>query len=382
MIKRILFFAAGITIFALSSCSSATNKTTEKKIQQSENTEPATEQWNISNEQFNTSGMELTAIKKHVFHRKVMAQGYLDVPPSNKAKISSYFPAKVSKINVLVGDKISKGQELLRLTNPLFLGLQKDFLVAQNNLEYQSKEYERQKKLASDSISSMKVLQMAKSNYTSALATYEDLKKKMLLLNLDPEKVVQGDFRSEVSILSPINGSVTALDVTLGSHVNTSDMMLEVIDNSHEHLELNVFEKDILKVKEGQKIVFTIPDISSDEFTGKVHLIGKSINSNSRTIKVHGHLDQPHPRFVPGMYVNASILTKEVNRMAVPESALIKQEDNYFVLILKQKNAKGYVLEKEQVTPGITEKGMVQISGNKNLKEGMQILSKGAFYLL
>lgn len=382
MIKRIIILMAGVSLLTFSSCSSSENKTQSQKPEQTENTQPQADQFVISAEQFNTSGMVLSPVKNYTFHEKVLAQGYLDVPPSNKAKISSYFPGKVSKINVLIGDRITKGQELLRLTDPAFIGLQKDFLIAQNELEYQTKEYNRQKQLASDSISSLKVLQMAKSKYTSALATFEDLKKKLVLLNLDPDQVGKGDFRSEISVRAPISGSVTMLNVTLGSHVNSSDMMMEIIDNTHEHLELNVFEKDILKVKEGQRIVFTIPDISSTEYNGEVKLIGKSIDSETRTIKVHGHLEGSHPRFVTGLYVSASIYTSDVSRLAVPESALIKQEDNYFVLLLKQQDNKEYLLEKEQVIPGIVEKGMVQISGNKSLQEGMKVLSKGAFYLL
>lgn len=382
MIKRVFIVMAGVSVLTFSSCSSSENKAQEQKTEQTGNTQPRANQFVISSEQFNTSGMVLSPVRNYTFHEKVMAQGYLDVPPSNKAKISSYFQGKVSKINVLIGDRVTKGQELLRLTDPAFIGMQKDYLIAKNNLEYQTKEYNRQKQLASDSISSLKVLQMAKIHYTSALATYEDLKKKLELLNLDPEKVEKGSFQSDISMRAPISGSVTMLNVTLGSHMNSSDIMMEIIDNSHEHLELNVFEKDILKLKAGQRIVFNIPDISSAEYTGEVKLIGKSIDSETRTVKVHGHLESPHPRFVTGLYVSASIYTSDVSRLAVPESALIKQEDNYFVLILKKQNNKEYILEKEQVIPGIVEKGMVQISGNKFLTEGMQVLSKGAFYLL
>ncbi|MBN2638573.1 MAG: efflux RND transporter periplasmic adaptor subunit [Bacteroidales bacterium] len=380
MIKRVFILLTSLSVLTFSSCS-----TSEKKNQNQQQTENAPAQENqfvISAEQFNTSGMQFSTIESHTFHEKVMTQGYLDVPPSNKAKISSYFPGKVSKINVLIGDRVNKGQELLRITDPAFIGIQKDYLISKNDLEYQTKEYHRQQKLASDSITSEKTLQMTKTSYTSAMATYEDLKKKLALLNLNSKNIEGGKFHTEVSIVAPISGSITMLNVTLGSHVNTSDVMMEIINNSEEHLELNVFEKDILKIKEGQQIAFSIPDIGNTEYMGEVKLIGKSIDSETRTIKVHGHLEQPHPRFITGMYVSASIYTSEVSKLAIPESALIKQEDNYFILLLKQKKSDEYILEKEQVIPGIVEKGMVQISGNPKVQQGMQVLSKGAFYLL
>lgn len=379
MIKRVFILLTSLSILTLSACSPSESN---KQAKQTENSNVQPDEYTITSEQFNTSGMQLSTIKSHTFHEKVEAQGYLDVPPSNKAKISSYFSGKVSQINVLIGDHVIKGQELLRITDPAFIEMQKNYLIAKNNLEYFTKEYQRQKQLAVDSITSLKVLQMTKNKFTSALATYEDLKKKLILLNLNPKKIEQGKFKSDVSILSPISGSVTLLNVTLGSHVNSSDIIMEIIDNTHEHLELNVFEKDILKVKPGQKIVFSIPDIDSQQYFGIVKLVGKSIDPQTRTIKVHGHLEQPHPRFISGMYVTASIYTKEVNMLAVPQSALIKQEDNYFILVLKQKTSTDYILEKEQVTPGITEDKLIQISGNKNIKSGMQVLSKGAFYLL
>jgi cobalt-zinc-cadmium efflux system membrane fusion protein len=382
MIKRVFILLTGLSVLTLSACSSSENKNQNKHPEQTENIKVQADEYPISFEQFNTSGMQLSAVKSHIFHEKVEAQGYLDVPPSNKAKISSYFPGKVNKINVLIGDHVNKGQALLRITDPAFIGMQKDYLIAKNNLEYLTKEYHRQQQLAADSITSLKVLQMTKSKFTSALASYEDLKKKLLLLNLNPKEIEQGKFNSDISILSPISGSVTLLNVTLGSHVKNSDIIMEVIDNSHEHLELNVFEKDILKVKQGQKIAFSIPDIGSIQYAGTVKLVGKSIDLETRTIRVHGHIKKPHPLFISGMYVSASIYTKEVSMLAVPESALIKQEDNYFILVLKQKKGKEYVLEKEQVTPGIREDGMIQISGNKHIKNGMQVLSKGAFYLL
>ena len=65
---------------------------------------------------------------------------------------------------------------------------------------------------------------------------------------------------------------------------------MEIIDNSHIHLELSVFEKDILKIKKEQEINFKIPDASSNVFKAEVHLIGTALEEN-RTIKVHAHLE-------------------------------------------------------------------------------------------
>jgi cobalt-zinc-cadmium efflux system membrane fusion protein len=67
--------------------------------------------------------------------------------------------------------------------------------------------------------------------------------------------------------------------------------MLEIIETGHLHLELNVFEKDILKVKVEQDINFTVPEATNEIFHAKV-FSRKSIEGNERTINVHGHLDE------------------------------------------------------------------------------------------
>jgi cobalt-zinc-cadmium efflux system membrane fusion protein len=50
-----------------------------------------------------------------------------------------------------------------------------------------------------------------------------------------------------------------------------SDTMLEIIETDHLHLELNVFEKDILKVKSGARYQFYCSE-ATDEIHAKVHL--------------------------------------------------------------------------------------------------------------
>ena len=75
------------------------------------------------------------------------------------------------------------------------------------------------------------------------------------------------------------------MNVVKGLFVSPAEEILEIIDNDHIHLELNVFEKDIMKLEKGQTIWFKIPESSSETFEAKVYLIGANIEEN-RTIKI------------------------------------------------------------------------------------------------
>lgn len=61
------------------------------------------------------------------------------------------------------------------------------------------------------------------------------------------------------------------MNVTKGSYVSPATSILEIIDNEHVHLELSVFEKDIMVVKKGQEIDFKIPEASEEIFKAYVN---------------------------------------------------------------------------------------------------------------
>jgi len=58
---------------------------------------------------------------------------------------------------------------------------------------------------------------------------------------------------SETTIYAPIDGSITKVNVSKGMYVSPSDEIMEIINTDHIHLELSVFEKDIMKIRKVKK---------------------------------------------------------------------------------------------------------------------------------
>jgi cobalt-zinc-cadmium efflux system membrane fusion protein len=156
---------------------------------------------------------------------------------------------------------------------------------------------------------------------------------------------------------------------------------MEIVDNSHIHLELSVFEKDILKVKKRQKINFKITEASNDTFKAEVHLVGTTIDKN-RTIKVHGHPLDESVRFLTGMFVNAEIITSEKQSKVLPENGIVEIDNDYYVLVLDEKSSSEYVFNQVKVNIGNTANGYTEIKENKGITDTDKILVDGAFSLL
>lgn len=336
----------------------------------------------VTGEQFSANGFQLGKMEKRPFPNVVQTTGSIDVPPKNKAIVTAYVGGYVKRTPLLVGDKVKKGQSLVVLENQEFVKMQQEYLEVFNQLDFLKSEYERNKTLFEEKIASQKQYLEAKSNYETQMARYSGLREQLRMLNISPERVEQGTITPEATIYSPIEGSITKMNVSTGSYVSPASEILEIVDKAHIHLELVVFEKDILKVKKGQKIQFMIPEASEETYSAEVYLVGTSIEDAKRTIKVHGHLEKEDTDFLPGMFVDAKIMTDTATALSLPEEAVIDSEGSSYVLKLVSKSSDNYQFERVGVTPGITLGGHTEILPSDNLKADDQFLVKGVFDLI
>lgn len=336
----------------------------------------------VTGEQFNTNGFQLGKMEKRPFPYVVETSGTIDVPPKNKAIVTAYAGGYVKRTPLLVGDRVKRGQPLVVLENQEFVKMQQEYLEVFNQLDFLKSEYERNKTLFEEKIASQKQYLEAKSNYDTQMARYSGLREQLRMLNISPERVEQGNITSEATIYSPIEGSITKMNVSTGSYVSPASEILEIVDKVHIHLELVVFEKDILKVKKGQQIRFRIPEASEETYSAEVYLVGTSIEDAKRTIKVHGHLEKEDTDFLPGMFVDAMIMTDTTSSLSLPEEAVIDSEGSSYVLKLVSKNGDDYQFERVGVTPGTTFGGRTEILPSDNLKSDDQFLVKGVFDLI
>ena len=332
--------------------------------------------------QFQSSRMEIASPVEQDFDVTINTSGKIDVPPQNRAIVTSFIGGYVKSTKLLVGDKVTKGQALLTLENTEYLDIQKDYLEVAEQIKYLKSEFERQKTLYDEKITSQKNYLKAESDYRRTLGMYQSLRAKLQLLNINPSNVEKGKLTSIVTIYAPITGDIVIMNANVGMPVAPSDVILEIVDTNHLHLELAVFEKDILKVKEGQKITFTVPEATKEVFDAKVHLVGKSIEGNDRTINVHGHLDDNiKQKLLTGMFVEAKIKTSSKKGLAIPVDAFLSENDKNFVLLMYKNKNNSYSFKKVAVALGEKYGNKVEIIPDNQINASSKILVKGVFDL-
>ncbi|MET6990989.1 efflux RND transporter periplasmic adaptor subunit [Sediminicola arcticus] len=376
---RNLIYSILMLLVILATVSCGEEKKNSKDTQKANRTDDLIK---ITQAQFDQNKMALGTIEQKEFPIIVEATGMIDVPPENRSVVSATMGGYIKTLPLLIGDLVTKGQALLTIENPDFVTLQQQYMEISSQLDYLKSENDRQKTLYEENISSEKSFLKVASDYKSALAKYNGLRKQLLMLNISPTNVEGGNITSVTTIYAPISGSVTKVNLTRGSYVAPATSILEIIDNNHIHLELSVFEKDIMKIEKDQKINFKIPEATSDSYEAEVHLIGTSIGEE-RTIKVHGHLiKEDKNKFLTGMFVEASIIVDSSEISSLPEEAVVNVGDKNFVLVLERKENGNYYFKQSEVRVMDRYAGYTGIENNTKFKAADQILTKGAFSLL
>ncbi|MBD3863363.1 efflux RND transporter periplasmic adaptor subunit [Olleya marilimosa] len=353
----------------------------EKTTELVPETETHNDNITITKVQFKGEKMAFGSLAEYDFNETVKVNGMIDVPPKNKSSVSTFTGGYITKTPLLVGDSVKKGQLLVTLENPEFVELQQNYLEVSEQLNYLKSEFNRQKTLFDEKITSEKNYLKAESAYKSNLAHYNGLRKKLQMLNLNPSSVEQGRIASTINLYAPISGHVTKVNVSNGTYVSPSDVIMEIVDIDHIHLELSVFEKDIMQIKKDQKIEFTIPEASDKTFEAEVHLVGTTIDEQTRRVKVHGHVDNDKENFIVGMFVDADIIIDSKKGFGLPKEALIEVDNKFFVLILDEENTDEFHFETFKLELGKQTEAYVEILNSEALKD-KQIVIKGTNMLL
>ncbi len=335
----------------------------------------------VTKQQFEGEQMQFGTLIEHEFDESVKASGMIDVPTHNKSTVSTFVGGYVTKTPLLIGDEVKKGQFLVSLENTEFVEIQQAYMEVSERLNYLKSEFTRQKTLFDENITSQKNFLNAESAYKSSLAQYNGLRKKLQMMSISPTAVENGNITSVINLYAPIDGYVTKVNVSNGTYVSPSDMILEIIDTKHIHLELSVFEKDILKVKKAQKINFRIPEASDSIFKAEVHLVGTTIDPVNRRVTVHGHIDDDHTKFVVGMFAEAEIIVSSSKRAALPKEAVVKIDNEYFVLTVDNEKPNEYHFNKIKLNVGLQTEAFVEVLNPDAIKD-KKILIKGTYMLL
>jgi len=320
----------GLTACGDSKSKTAENKKSSSKMEESHK-EGETEEVMLTAKQFDALQMKIDTLQLRNMSGYVEANGQLEVPPQNEATITSVVGANVVSIEVIEGDKVNKGQTVAYLSHPNIIEKQTDYLNAYSNSQFLKKEYERQKTLYDAGVGSGANFQKAEAEFQASRSMANGLEAQLKQLSISASGVRKGTIYQRVPLRSPIEGFVQKVEVKTGQYVEPQTDLMEVVDTHHVHADLMVFEKDVYKVKEGQKVTFNVQSIPGKELTAEIYSVGKTFEQNPKALHVHAEIENKEGNLIPGMYIQGRIQTDNSVTRAIPESAIAADGNRFFV---------------------------------------------------
>jgi cobalt-zinc-cadmium efflux system membrane fusion protein len=390
-----------------------------KKEEHGEHSESEGTIASLTDEQIKSVGIELGSIELKELTSTMKANGNLKVPNGSKGNATSLYGGVIKSLNVQIGSHIRKGQVIATIANPQFIQLQEEYLTIGNKIIFAEQELTRQKELNEGNAGALKNFQSADAELKYLRTRKVSLGKQIELMGINPSSVSNATLKSSLSVLSPITGTVSNVFAKIGSYVDVSSPVAEIVDNGSLHLDLSVFEKDLPLLKIGQTIHFTLTNNPTTEYDAMVYSIGTAFENESKTIPIHCTVRGNKSGLIDGMNITAIVSLSSNKTQAVPNDAIVNVEGKDYIFIVTNKNPEEHHkeeggdehghshrskeesdehkheegekhnveketmtnFEKIEVVKGISNMGYTAITPLIELPKNSQIVNKGAFFI-
>ena len=210
-----------------------------------------------------------------------------------KNNIAPSSPVRIDQIFVEVGDRVSKGQKLVQMDAA-------NLKQTKLQLDNQEIEFNRMDEL-------YKVGGASKSEWDASK------------MQLDVQRTAYKNLLENTSLVSPINGVVTARNYDNGDMYSGGNPVLVVEQITPVKLMINVSESYFTQVKKGAPVDVKL-DVYGDEiFKGTINLIYPTIDAATRTFPIEIKLDNRDQRVRPGMFARATLNFGTADNVVVPD---------------------------------------------------------------
>ena len=274
-----------------------------------------------------------------------------------KNNIAPQMSGRITKINVEIGDNVTKGQVLAEMDKA-------SLLQAQLQLQNQAVELQRLKTLYEAGA-------ISKSDYEAVELAYNVAKTQVE--NLEENTI----------LCSPVNGVVTARNYDAGDMYAMSAPIYTVEQIKPVKLLVAISESDYTKVKKGDSVEITADAVPDMTFYGKVEKIYPTIDPATRTFTIEVVVNNNYTTLRPGMFARVTITFGSNNSVVIPDVAVVKQQGSgeRFVYVLNSDNTVTYqkvVLGRRmgaeyEVLEGLSDGAKIVTGGQIRLKDGIKV---------
>ena len=356
----------------------------------------------LTAKQVSTVDLKMGEAVEREMDATIDAKGSLVLRAQAMGDVASLMGGIVKSISVKEGQFVHKGQVVATVENTDVVSLQREYYSAAKECELARIDMERQKLLAQNGAGIKRSLQQAQKDYHVAHANMLGIGRQLAQMGISIAAVAKGKFTTAFPLRAPISGVVSEMTASLGSFADMQTPLMKIRNTQAVECDLNVFEKDLAKIKVGNRVTMSLTNQPGVKLSGTVYGMNHYFNDNSKSVAVHVKLDAASVKsylhsssgnthggkLFAGMYVSGKIATGSQQCLALPSQAIVNTDGKQYVFALNGTPSKGnYSFSRHEVTTGASDGKYTEVKlcdhllKGKDGAAGKKIVTENAYYL-
>ena len=326
-------------------------------------------------------GIELETASPGLIGVTIELPGEVRVNGDTAAHVAPRVGGVVRSVFKSLGDRVRSGELMAILESRELADTKATYLAAYERLGLAQALFKREERLWKQKISPEQDYLDARNTLAEARIELRATEQKLHALGFTQEELTAMPNRHDANftenrVTAPFNGTVIEKHITLGETIAADKPVFTIADLSTVWIDLSVYQKDLGKIRGGQKVTITAAPHEEHATTAVIDFVQPLVGEATRTALARIIMPNPDGRWTPGIFVTGSVVREEVEvAMRVPTSAVIPVGDDESVIFVQ--TPAGF--EPRPVHTGRRNHGFVEILSG--LEPGERYVAKGAFSL-
>ena len=304
--------------------------------------------------------------------------GKIEVDEHRLARIGSSVTGRVVEILANLGDSVSAGKVLAKITSPELTNAQLTYLRAASSSTLAEKSVERARQLFAADVIGSAELQKREAESQVARAELNAASDQLLMLGMSKQAINQlktaGDIQPALPVIASRAGIIIERKVNVGQVVQPADQLFSVADLGSVWAVGGVPEQIASAVAVKQIVDIEIPALKKT-VSGRIVFVGDTVQPETRTVTVRTEINNSEKIFKPSMLANLKITASSQQRLTVPVSAVVRENDRDFVYVKVASNQ----FKMTEIHLGLESQGLRPVI--KGVSKYDDIVLDGAFHL-
>lgn len=318
------------------------------------------------------------AVESRAGGERIMLLGELAVDQRAYAEVAAPVTARVVRLLVNAGDPVRRGQTLAELASPELGRERAEYLSATARLTLAEAALERKRGLAAEKIVPLREVQEAESAAGEARAALRASRAAIAAFGVEPPTDDgDGATSSAFMLRAPVPGTVIERTAVIGQMLDPAAPAFRIGNLATLWLTVHAFERDAVRIQQGVTARLSFPALPGQDFDGRVTMVGRQVESESRTVPVRIDVTNSGTLLRPGMSATATLPVGATGAsiLTVPIASVQRVRNEWCVFL--PKDAQHFDIRR--IGRGRDLAGEVEVLSG--LRAGETIVVDGAFLL-